>query len=356
MSRRPYPNANLSALQQSDPNIDEIREKQQRDPDLSEIIDYIQDDILPSNNAGARKILLRGDCFYIGQDGLLYHLDRNQKRSARDAFPQLVVPQPRKYEILSSIHNHVAGAHFGVHKTFQKLKQRYWWPSMFKDVEHWCKSCVDCAMKKSPWNTKRAPLLPLPVEGAFDRVAIDVLDPFKPSKKQNRYIAVFSHYLTRSCEAFPVPSVEASVIARLLVDEVIAKHDAPRVLLSDRGTNFLSKLVAKMCKIFQIQKVNTSSHHPQTDGLVERFNSTLCQSLSMYVAKNQKDWDNFIPLILVAHRTSISEASGDSPFYRLYGREPCLPVNVKFLPPAVDDLSTSVLDHRKRIVEKVELA
>ena len=64
-------------------------------------------------------------------------------------------------------------------------------------------------------------------------------------------------------------------------------------MLSDRGTNFLSKLVAEVCKIFQIQKVNTSSYHPQTDGPVERFNSTLCQSLSIYVAKNQKDWDDF---------------------------------------------------------------
>ena len=77
----------------------------------------------------------------------------------------------------------------------------------------------------------------------------------------------------------------------------------------------------------------------------------------MYVAKNQKDWDHdFIPLILFAHRSLISEAIGDSPFYCLYGREPRLSVDVKFLLPAADDLSTSVLDHRKRIVEKVELA
>ena len=99
-----------------------------------------------------------------------------------------------------------------------------------------------------------------------------------------------------------------------------------------------------------------TSHHPQTDGLVERFNSTLSQSLSMCMVKNQNDWDDFIPLILFAHRTSISEAIGDSAFYCLYGREPRLPVDVKFLPPAADDLSSSVLDHRKRIVENVELA
>ena len=64
----------------------------------------------------------------------------------------------------------------------------------------------------------------------------------------------------------------------------------------------------------------------------------------MYEAKNQKDWDDFIQLILFAHRTSISEANGDSLFYCLCDREPRLPVDVKFLPPVADHLSTSVLD------------
>ena len=127
-------------------------------------------------------------------------------------------------------------------------------------------------------------VLPIAVEGAFDRVAVDVLGPFPPSSKGGRYIVVFSDYLTRWVEAFPMSSVEATVIASLLIDEIISRHGAPR----DRGTNVLSKVVADVCKIFQIQKVNTSSYHPQTDGLVERFNSTLRQSLSMYVSKNQK--------------------------------------------------------------------
>ena len=117
--------------------------------------------------------------------------------------------------------------------------------------------------------------------GCICIVAVDVLGPFPLSSKGSRYIVVFSDYLTRWVEAFPVPSVQATVIARLLVDEIISRHGAPRVLLSDRGTNFLSKVAAEVCNIFQIQKINTSSYHPQTDGLVERFNSTLCQSLSM---------------------------------------------------------------------------
>ena len=57
----------------------------------------------------------------ISENGLLHHLDPGQKRSARHAFPQLVVPQSMKCKILSNVHNYVAGAHFGVHKTFHKI-------------------------------------------------------------------------------------------------------------------------------------------------------------------------------------------------------------------------------------------
>ena len=79
LSRRPHPNTILNALQQSDPEIGEIREKQRKDSELSEIIDYIQHDILSSNYSKAGRILPRSDSFYISQDGLLYHLDRSQK-------------------------------------------------------------------------------------------------------------------------------------------------------------------------------------------------------------------------------------------------------------------------------------
>ena len=76
----------------------------------------------------------------------------------------------------------------------------------------------------------------------------------------------------------------------------------------------------------------------------------------MYVSKNQKHRDKFIPFILFARRTSVLDAIGDSPCYVLYEREPRLPIEVKYLPPVADDLSTLVLDYRNRIVEKVELA
>ena len=109
-------------------------------------------------------------------------------------------------------------------------------------------------------------------------MAVDCLGPFPPSHSNNRYIVVFSDYLTHWPEAFPVPNVKASTIAELLVDEILARHRAPRTLLSDQGTNFLSKLVLEVCKIINTRKINTTAYHPVTNGCVESLNGMLAQS------------------------------------------------------------------------------
>lgn len=139
------------------------------------------------------------------------------------------------------------------------------------------------------------------------------------SKLGNRYVVVFSEYLTKWVEAFPVPSIEVPVIARLLVDEIFTSLGAPRTLLSDCGSNFLSSLVTEVCRLLNTKKVNTTAYHPQTDGLVERFNNTLAEAISSYVSSHQLDWDVYIPTILFAYRTSPSVSTGDTHFYLLRG-------------------------------------
>lgn len=74
------------------------------------------------------------------------------------------------------------------------------------------------------------------------RVAVDCLGPLPVMWSGNRYIVVFIEYLTKWLEIFPVRNIDADTIAKLLVNEIIPRHGAPRTLLSDQGTNFLSHL------------------------------------------------------------------------------------------------------------------
>ena len=95
----------------------------------------------------------------------------------------------------------------------------------------------------------------------------------------NRYIAVFMDYLTKWPEAFAIPDQKAETVVKLFVEQIVCRHSILEELLSDRGTNFLSSVIQEVCQLLNINKINTSGCHPQTDGLVEKFNSTLIQMI-----------------------------------------------------------------------------
>jgi len=356
LSRREYDKCELFAMSrktQPDTSV-KVYEAQRRDRELSDLISYLQSQELPDDEKSARKLLIMEDYFYLGDDDLLYRIENKTSRNQSEPISQLVIPTSLRYEILSNAHDHVTGGHLGTHKTYQKLRTRYWWKGMFKDTDHWCKSCIDCSMKKSPRNRHKAPLLPIPVGGAFDRVAVDIIGPLKTTTKGNKYIIVFMDYYSRWPEAIAVQNIDAATVARVFVDEIISRHGAPIEILSDRGSNFLSSLFREVCKIFKIHKLSTSSYHPQTDGLVERFNGTLIQSLSMYVNKDQTDWDLYIPAVLFAYRVTPSDATQETPFYLIHGRQCRLPMDVDLVTNS--KLSPSIEEHRKRIVENIEIS
>ena len=88
-------------------------------------------------------------------------------------------------------------------KTYEKLRIRYYWGNVFSDIQHWCKSCCDCAVGKTPRTRHKAPLLPIPVQDAFDRVACDIIEPFPTTKSGNRYILIFTKSSRSGLKVFP---------------------------------------------------------------------------------------------------------------------------------------------------------
>ena len=164
------------------------------------------------------------------------------------------------------------------------------------------------------------------MSGSFSCVGVDILK-LPQTYDGNQYVVAFVDYLTKWVEAFPTADQKAKTIAKLLVEQVICRHGAPERLLSDRGANFLSDLIAEVCRLLKIQKINTSGYHPQTDGLVERFHQTLIQMLSLYVEKHGRDWDQYLPFLLYVYRVSLQESVRESPFFLLYGRDPRQPVD-----------------------------
>jgi hypothetical protein len=91
-------------------------------------------------------------------------------------------------------------------------------------------------------------------EKPFDKVGVDILE-LTMSNSGNKYIVVFTDYLTKWVEAFVISNMKAETIARIFINEIISRHSAPKELLSDQGPNFMSKLVQEVCNYFAIFNV-----------------------------------------------------------------------------------------------------
>ena len=95
----------------------------------------------------------------------------------------------------------------------------------------------------------------------------------------------------------------------------------PKEFLTDQGSNFTSQLLVEVYRLLHVNAIRTSPYHPQTDGVVERFNQTLKGMLRKTACEEGKDWDFYIPYVLFAYREVPQETTGFSPFELLYGWE-----------------------------------
>ena len=152
---------------------------------------------------------------------------------------------------LRELHDGVLGGHLGEDKTLSKVKERFYWPGYQADVCNWCRTCTDCAKRKTPVPKGKAALSSIKVGYPLQLVAVDILGPLPESENRNKYILVSGDYFTRWMEAYPILNQEATTVATKITEEFFFRFSPPEQLHSDQGRQFESELV---CKLLGINK------------------------------------------------------------------------------------------------------
>ncbi|GES97127.1 DDE-type integrase/transposase/recombinase [Rhizophagus clarus] len=160
---------------------------------------------------------------------------------------------------------------------------------------------------------------PIEIKEPFYQIGIDFVGPLPSTKKKKRYIIVAMDYLTKWPEARVVTRDTAEETAKFIYEEIICRHGCPRKIISDRGIHFKNRLIESLTERFNIKHNFSTSYHPQTNGLVERFNKTLCEALAKLSTNN--DWDKKIPSILFAYRNKVHSSTKVKPFFLVYSRK-----------------------------------
>ncbi|KAE8976549.1 hypothetical protein PF010_g25463 [Phytophthora fragariae] len=261
-----------------------------------------------------------------------------------------VIPIQFISTVLHHWHTDVLAARVGVTKTMDKVRKHAFWHGWKRDVAEYVRECSTCGSGKGhrPWRNGLMQRMPIhELSGLFSLLVVDAVGPLVATPRGNNFILVFTGYFTRWVEAFAIPRLDTTTFVETMVNEVISRHGLPERLLSDQGSNFISELARSFYETLGIKKLFGAAYHPQTQGLVERFNGTLLGML--FVNETQTDWDLYLPRVLFAYRTSYHEALRDSPFFSLYGRGPILPLDLAFLNTNHEWKSNEVASYRRRL-------
>ena len=222
-------------------------------------------------------------------------------------------PDVIKKTIFDNLHSNLTAGHLDRDRTLESIKRRVYWPGMREDITRWVKSCDLCARVKPGPGRGKAALQPFRVNAVMQCVAIDIFGPLPISENGNEYIIVLEEYFSKWVEAWAVTDHTAQTIADKLECEFITKYRCPQQIHTDQGREFQSHLFKILCEKFGIKQTRTAPNKPNSDGLVERFNRTLKQMLTIFSSDNPQNWDDYLPYILMAYRATQNKSTGCTP-------------------------------------------
>uniref|UniRef100_A0A3B3Q8H6 Gypsy retrotransposon integrase-like protein 1 n=1 Tax=Paramormyrops kingsleyae TaxID=1676925 RepID=A0A3B3Q8H6_9TELE len=320
--------------------VEEIIQAQKNDDHIGPVLQIKLSDKKPTGylfktlSAKSKCLLHSWEKLHLGDDGIL-----RRKTNTRT---QLVLPAKYKQHVLRELHDNMG--HQGLDRTMSLIGERFYWPQMHNDVNHYVtKSCV-CLKQKKPSKETRAPLQNIVTTHPFELVSIDFLH-LDECKGGYQYILIIVDHFTRFAQAYATTSKSAKTVVDKLFNDYALKFGFPQRIHHDQGGEFDNQLVAQLKKSCGVAGSRTTPYHPQGNGQVERFNRTLLQMLKTLTENQKANWKESLNKLIFAYNNTKCEVTGFSPFYLLFGRSPRLPVDLLFgLTP-----ETETIDYREYV-------
>ena len=287
-----------------------MMDEQNKDNEITQIIAQLHKEEAP------KKVKDK----YLLIDQVLHYL------SGGDAEPKvrLVIPKHLISRVIQQYHDH--NGHMGIHKTYATISQKYYWPNSYRDMVTYINGCIPCQQRNL--QAKQVPmqemtLAPYP----FAKVSIDISGPYPKSISGNKYIIGFIDHYSGWPEAFASPDKTPESVLTFLLNDVIPAHGCPLQIVTDNGGEFVNKKFRDTLQELNIHHVTTSVYRPQSNGKIERCWRSIHDIMSKTLDEDHLMWDTVLNQCLAAIRVSVSDATGFSPFFLLYNRDPVLPLD-----------------------------
>ena len=226
-------------------------------------------------------------------------------------------------ELVQLHHDAPHAGHTGIFKTAELISRNYWWPGMTTYIKRYVESCDRCLRKK---NFTRKPPGPLQTISTHERPWETITNDFivqLPESRGKDAIWVVADHTLKEAHFIPITSdIDTEQTIDLYLNHVWKLHGLPKKMISDRGPQFVSKLMKGLFERLGIEGATSTAYHPQTDGQSERINQELEQYLRIFCNYRQDDWADYISMAEFAYNNHTHSTTKHSPFYASRGYHP----------------------------------
>ena len=236
--------------------------------------------------------------------------------------PRPILPTEKRISIFHHFHNL---SHANWKATSKLICERFTWPSARKDVQQWCKECLECQRSKVSRHTKTPVTSISGFPNRFEHVHMDIVGPLPAVADSSfRYIVTFIDRATNWIETIPTEGITAEKVAEIFINSWFSRFGVPLFLSTDRGPQFESELFSELSKALGFVRLRTTAYHPQSNGKIERYHRTLKAAL----IASGLPWTNALPVVTFAHRITPNDI-GISPFQLLTGTHAYMPTTIQ---------------------------
>ena len=307
---------NLSSLQQ------------QANTELARIYELVKTGSVPSEQETGKqsqefkKMASLIPLMTIGKDGVLrVRLTQNGR-----AISCAVCPKSIRQNLIWQTH---CLAHTGINRTTARLRLQWYWPLLSGDVRRAVSSCEICQMAKRGGIKPSKTGQNLSCGRPWQTVAVDLVGQLPLTERGNRWILVLTDHFTKWQDALAIPDATAPTVAQTLDERVFCYFGLPETIHSDQGAQFEGELMHELCRIWGVNKTRTTPYNPKGNGMVERNNLVLGDSLrTTLIGQCQDQWDAVLPHLMRALRATPHTKTKETANFMMLGRETRLPDQV----------------------------
>lgn len=246
--------------------------------------------------------------------------------------------EPLTTTLIQRVHDSPMAGHPGKNSTFKLLQRDYHWEGMSQDVARFVRNCHCYGGHKSR-QLRQGLLQPIPIADRYwSQISIDFMTDLPAREKGDaRYLMVITDRLSKYVQLEAMTSMGAEACAERFKHCWWRFHGFPSQIITDRGSDWLSKFWTTLCKLVGTTQLLSTAYHPQTDGGTERANQEVQAVLRVTISFEQFDWTEHLAACQLALNNRDSTVIGMSPNKALHGFD-MAPIQE---PPRVRESKTS---------------